>query len=191
MKHLFPKGLHEAFSPEMFRDRAVRPTIGILIVVNGGILMVNPRRAGEESLPNYWTIPQEKVEFVDGNIVCAIRRGIQEEFGYTVPDKYFYSVKILGDMENRLPLVRRESGITTKVIRFVGIALPQFPIRLNLDENRAYKFVSSWGELDEAMSEVALRRVRKYTCTCEATLRACTCRLLPWGVPPGLQCEYT
>lgn len=181
-----PRGLYEVIPHGLFEQREYRPTVGMLIGMNGGILMVRSAHADGKGLRRWWTLPQEGIIETDGTLAGAVGRGMKEELGHVPSDATFFSARILGEMWNKVPKARTKNGGRTKLIVFVGLRAEPFEIRLN-HENLDYRIVTSFNELDKAMEQVAEHRVYKYMCTCEAIVRACACGLLSWKLPKGLR----
>lgn len=177
-----PFGLRRQVPDAMFGDIRTRLTVGMLICIQGKLLVVQSTRAKNEGLHKWWTLPQEGVEPSDITLERAMLRGMYEELDYRFTEELPTSTRVLGDFMNLIPEHRKDSGKVKQII-FIATRIPIFRIRLNMYENARYRFISSFDELDECMADVALHRIRKYMSTCEMVVHACECGFLPWHVP--------
>ncbi len=185
---IFPKdlGVHSAITPDMVSTgRAIRATLGILLIERDSVLFVKSGKVPEDM--DWYTLPQEGVEYMDRSLRGTLIRGLGEELGLRDHHVDMRTVKYLMVFHNKLPSDRTEGGQPAmKEIAYFGIKLKAgalSAIRPNPREIAGVELASSWEQVDNRMATVAEYRVNKYVATCQAIREACRQKMLSWPVP--------
>jgi len=175
--------LHELLRKEHFAPGS-RPTLQVVVVCGGAILMVLPKKAEME---NEFIFPQEGLSIGNGANLCReLERGCLEELNIQSSDFDMRYRGVLSQFLNPIPDERQSGcdGFAEKdcVVVLASVrheVIRQQKVRLN-HENKKFLWVRSSEEFHERTAGLKNKRPVKYQAMTEVVLTLFKKKIIPW-----------